>query len=476
VVQWVIRLGIVPPISGDMPNMATKQSIKAREDFIKAMKDAGLSGIVTRSQIKDLCKSTGIYACPPSWISQDHSRRTGVVGEYIMPELDDAPAPKAAPVATATATIPSGEVKTADTCSATMALAMTGGASESLVPDKIDTYVQWGHFKDIETIIRTKMFYPCFITGLSGNGKTTMVDQVCAKLRRELFRVNITTQTDEDDLLGGFRLINGETIWTDGPVVRAMKQGGILLLDEIDLASHAIMCLQPVLEGKGVFLKKIGQWVKPAPGFQIFATANTKGKGSDDGRFIGTNVLNEAFLDRFSVCYEQEYAPKSTEQKILTKAMQSLGCEDKEFTKNLVTWADMIRKCYYEDAVDEIITTRRLVNVATAFSIFGDRAKAIEMAVTRFDDSTKEAFLTMYGKIDAKVDMSDAEDQPDPSTAVRFNLSCSYDDKDEAKRAGAQWDKKTKTWWITGDEYRNNPTTWDKWSPAPVADLQECPF
>jgi len=241
-------------------------------------------------------------------------------------------------------------------------------------------------------------------------------------------------------------------------------------LDEIDLASHAIMCLQPVLEGKGVFLKKIGQWVKPAHGFQIFATANTKGKGSDDGRFIGTNVLNEAFLDRFSVCFEQAYAPKKTEKKILTKAMQALECEDKDFIENLVSWADMIRKCYYEDAVDEIITTRRLVNVATAFSIFGDRAKAIGMAVTRFDDATKEAFLTMYEKLDADTVISEEaeENQVDHDTATRFDLSVSYDNKDDAKSMGAKWDKQNKTWYVSGNRYRKNPEMWDKYSPVAV--------
>ena len=450
--------------------MATKQSRKNRADFLQAMKEAGLTSPVTREQVKELCKSTGIYACPPSWISQDGSRRTGTLGEYHMPELCDSPAPATA-AAPVTATIQTNKVETADFCDTTMALAMTGGESETLVPERISTYVPWGHFKDIEQIIRAKMFYPCFITGLSGNGKTTMVDQVCAKLKRELFRINITTQTDEDDLLGGFRLINGETKWCDGPVVKAMKQGGILLLDEIDLASHAIMCLQPVLEGKGVFLKKIGQWVKPAAGFQIFATANTKGKGSDDGRFIGTNVLNEAFLDRFSVCFEQEYAPKQVEKKILTKAMQSLDCEDKGFIKNLVDWADMIRKCFYEDAVDEIITTRRLVNVATAFSIFGDRAKAIEMAVTRFDDATKEAFLTMYGKIDADTIVGEDESESvDPESADRFDLDVSYDEKDEAKKMGAKWDVPKKQWYVEGDKYRKNPEKWAKWNPVAVSD------
>jgi MoxR-like ATPase len=253
------------------------------------------------------------------------------------------------------------------------------------------------------------MFYPAFVTGLSGNGKTTMIDQICAKLGRELFRVNITALTDEDDLLGGMRLIDGDMAWVDGPVVAAMKRGAVLLLDEIDLASHAIMCLQPVLEGKGVFLKKTGQWVRPAAGFQVFATANTKGQGDDTGKFVATNVLNEAFLDRFPVCVEQDYPDKATEKKIVTKVMEGLGCLDRDFAKRLVDWADTIRTCYREGGVDEIVTTRRVVNICTAFAVFGDRMKAIRMGVTRFDASTQEAFITMYEKIDSTVTTENEE-------------------------------------------------------------------
>jgi len=233
---------------------------------------------------------------------------------------------------------------------------------------------------------------------LSGNGKTLMVEQVCAKLRRECYRVNITRQTDEDDLLGGFRLINGQTVWCDGPVVSAMKNGGVLLLDEIDLGSANMMCLQPVLEGKGVFLKKIGQWVTPAVGFQIFATANTKGKGSDDGRFVGTGIMNEAMLDRFPVTMEQPYPTRGTEKKILGKA----GCDDAEFADHLTKWAEIIRKSFYEGAVDEIISTRRLVDIVNAWNIFECKEKAIAMCLARFDDDTREAFLSLYGKVDAE--------------------------------------------------------------------------
>jgi len=232
-----------------------------------------------------------------------------------------------------------------------------------------------------------------------------MVEQICAKLRRECYRVNITRQTDEDDLLGGFRLINGQTVWCDGPVVSAMKNGGVLLLDEIDLGSANMMCLQPVLEGKGVFLKKIGQWVKPAPGFTVFATANTKGKGSDDGRFVGTGIMNEAMLDRFPVTMEQPYPTRATERKILAKA----GCDDADFADHLTKWAEIIRKSFYEGAVDEIVSTRRLVDIVNAWAIFGEKEKAIGMCLARFDDDTREAFLSLYGKVDADAEMDSAE-------------------------------------------------------------------
>ena len=239
-------------------------------------------------------------------------------------------------------------------------------------------------------------FYPTFITGLSGNGKTLSVEQACAQLGRELIRVNITVETDEDDLIGGFRLVNGETVWHNGPVIEALQRGAVLLLDEIDLASNKILCLQSVLEGKGVFLKKIGKFVAPTDGFQVFATANTKGKGSEDGRFIGTNVLNEAFLERFPVTFEQEYPTTTIEQRILNKI-----CKDEEFCKRLADWADIIRKTFYDGGIEEIISTRRLVHIVKAYSIFNDKAKAIQVCVNRFDDETKQAFLELYDKVDA---------------------------------------------------------------------------
>ena len=282
---------------------------------------------------------------------------------------------------------------------------------QNLIPDKDDTFVKFGNFNDIKKIIQSNLFYPTFITGLSGNGKTFSVEQVCAQLRRELIRVNITIETDEDDLIGGFRLVNGETVWHNGPVIEALERGAILLLDEVDLASNKILCLQSILEGKGVFLKKIGKFVKPSAGFNVVATANTKGKGSDDGRFIGTNVLNEAFLERFPVTFEQSYPAPATEQKILEGVALDLGVEDREFCKRLVDWADIIRKTFYDGGIEEIISTRRLVHIVRAFSIFQDKAKAIQVCVNRFDDETKQAFLELYDKVDADFQMPLDEQQ-----------------------------------------------------------------
>ena len=289
----------------------------------------------------------------------------------------------------------------------TVTLKETAQNTESLVPNKEATFVSFGNYKDIKNIVKSKIFYPTFITGLSGNGKTLGVTQACAELKRELIRVNITVETDEDDLLGGFRLVDGATVWHDGPVVDAMKRGALLLLDEIDLASNKIMCLQPILEGNGVFLKKIGKFIEPADGFNIVATANTKGKGSEDGRFIGTNILNEAFLERFPVTFEQEYPPVKVEQKILDNVMSAYDLKDPKFTENLVKWADVIRKTFYDGGVDEIIATRRLVHIINAFAIFKNKLKAVQVCVNRFDDDTKNSFLDLYSKVDAGVNIED---------------------------------------------------------------------
>ena len=271
---------------------------------------------------------------------------------------------------------------------------------QNLIPQKDDSFVKFGNFGDIKKIIESRVFYPTFITGLSGNGKTFSVEQACAQLGRELIRVNITIETDEDDLIGGFRLVDGATVWHNGPVIEALERGAVLLLDEVDLASNKILCLQSILEGNGVFLKKIGKFVRPSAGFNVIATANTKGKGSDDGRFIGTNVLNEAFLERFPVTFEQEYPSASIETKILNKL-----CADENFCKRLSDWADIIRKTFYDGGIEEIISTRRLVHIVRAYKIFGDKAKAIQVCVNRFDDETKQAFLELYDKVDADFQM-----------------------------------------------------------------------
>jgi hypothetical protein len=284
---------------------------------------------------------------------------------------------------------------------------------QNLIPEKDDTFVKFGNFGDIKKIIQSRLFYPTFITGLSGNGKTFSVEQACAQLGRELIRVNITIETDEDDLIGGFRLVDGNTAWHNGPVIEALERGAVLLLDEIDLASNKILCLQSILEGKGVFLKKIGKWVKPAAGFNVIATANTKGKGSDDGRFIGTNVLNEAFLERFPVTFEQEYPTPKTEQKILEGIAASLGVNDTDFCKRLTDWADIIRKTFYDGGIEEIISTRRLVHIIRAYSIFNDKAKAIQVCVNRFDDETKQSFLELYDKVDVDFQMPTEEVAPE---------------------------------------------------------------
>ena len=288
---------------------------------------------------------------------------------------------------------------------------------DSYVPEKFEGYVPWGNFNILKEVLKSRIFYPIFITGLSGNGKTLMVKELCARLKREYVRANITVETDEDDLIGGFRLLNGETVWHDGPVVTAMKRGALLLLDEIDLASNKIMCLQPVLEGSSIYLKKIGKWVHPTEGFNVLATANTKGQGSEDGRFIGTNVMNESFLERFPVTIEQTYPTNKIEEKILVNELAKRDKVENEFVGNLVKWADVIRKTFYEGGVDEIISTRRLVHIVNAYSIFDDKVKAISMCISRFDAETKESFLDLYTKVDAGVSVEDimAESKVDDS-------------------------------------------------------------
>ena len=278
-------------------------------------------------------------------------------------------------------------------------------AAKDLKPKKDDNFVPFGNFTDLKKVITSKIFYPIFITGLSGNGKTFGVEQACAQAKRDLIRVNITVETDEDDLIGGFRLVDGSTVWHNGPVIEALQRGAVLLLDELDLASNKILCLQSILEGKGVYLKKIGKQVTPAPGFTVVATANTKGKGSEDGRFIGTNVLNEAFLERFPITFEQEYPKAQTEVRMLNNYCKELDCCDDKYIANLTAWAEIIRKTFNDGGEDEVISTRRLVHIIRAYAIFSDRVKAIQVCLNRFDDETKRSFLELYDKIDSEVDI-----------------------------------------------------------------------
>ena len=306
-----------------------------------------------------------------------------------------------------------------ESSSAVVNLVATNMEKQNLVPALFEGFVPWGHFSTIKQIVKSGLFYPVFVTGLSGNGKTLMIEQIHADMKQELIRVNITIETDEDDLLGGFRLVNGETKFVPGPVIEAMERGCTLLLDECDLGSNKLMCLQPVLEGKGVYLKKVNKWITPKLGFNVMATANTKGKGSEDGRFIGTNVLNEAFLERFAITIEQPYASAATEKKIIVGSMKKYGALDQEFATNLVTWAEVIRKTFYDGGVDEVISTRRLDHISKAFAIFKDKMKSIELCVARFDDDTKESFMDLYSKIDAGVDVSgEASSEAEYETTV----------------------------------------------------------
>lgn len=304
--------------------------------------------------------------------------------------------------------------------------------TDNVVPAKDKNFVSFGNYPDVKSIIKSDKFYPVFLTGLSGNGKTMSVTQACADLKKELIRVNITIETDEDDLLGGFRLKDGHTVWANGPIIEAMERGAVLLLDEIDLASNKIMCLQPVLEGSGIFVKKINKWVQPKKGFNVIATANTKGQGSEDGKFIGTNVLNEAFLERFPITFEQSYPTMKIEKKILTNTLKAAGKTDDQFVDKLTTWADVIRKTYFDGGVDEIISTRRLVHITQAFAIFDNKMKAIQMCTNRFDDDTKNSFVELYTKVDAGANAeSIMDDQKKSDLTEQMKDNDSESDKDE---------------------------------------------
>ena len=345
---------------------------------------------VTRAQINALVKKKEIKN--PSWLKDD-KYKVGR-GVYKLPMGDESEKPE---------TTDSIENLKTDTKAAYIVSSLT----DNVVPGKDKDFVNFGNFSDVKNIISSKKFYPVFITGLSGNGKTLAVTQACAVAKREMIRVNVTIETDEDDLLGGYRLRDGQTVWQNGPVIEAMERGAVLLLDEIDLASNKIMCLQPILEGSGIYVKKTNKWVRPKYGFNVIATANTKGQGSEDGKFIGTNVLNEAFLERFPVTFEQEYPTARVEEKIVSTKLKSTGKADQKFAHNLVTWADVIRRTYFDGGVDEIISTRRLVHIAEAYSIFKNKMKAITVCTNRFDDDVKNSFVDLYSKVDSGASVED---------------------------------------------------------------------
>ena len=366
----------------------------------------GDSAVLTRKEIINCLDSKGVLEPVASagamtrFLGQSGFEKVGY-GKYQLPTIGGSK--KTTKVAKIKKSVVTKTVKVDNEPKEAAVNLMVNTETQNLIPSHFEGFVSWGHCPTIKKVIQSKMFYPVFITGLSGNGKTLMVEELHAQLKRELIRVNITIETDEDDLLGGFRLINGETKFVPGPVIQAMERGCTLLLDECDLGSNKLLALQPVLEGKGVFLKKINKWITPKAGFNVIATANTKGKGSDDGRFIGTNVLNEAFLERFKVTFEQEYPVQSVEKKILVNNLESLkgsvSVDDKKMVEDLTMWSGAIRKTFEEGGIDEIISTRRLVHIVETYSIFDDVSKAIELCTNRFDDETKASFVDLFAKI-----------------------------------------------------------------------------
>ena len=398
----------------------------AKKKFVEiAQAEFGEGETLSKEQVVDLKEKYSLGW--PSWFVRSPFKVDR--GMYRLPTIDGSldvatvQSPtntEDANMASLATNVAAARIETAEMVSNVVEFPMN---TESYVPAKVNGYVKFGHYADVKTIKKSGQFYPIFITGLSGNGKTMMIEQVHAELKKELFRVNITIETDEDDLIGHYALVDGRTVWQDGPVTLAMERGATLLLDEVDLASNKIMCLQPVLEGNPLLIKKEGRIVRPKAGFTVMATANTKGKGSEDGRFIGTNILNEAFLERFPITVEQEYPSIAVEKKIIIKLMENLGCVDEEYAAKLVDWADLIRKTFYDGGVDEIIATRRLVHIIHAFAIFKDRMKAIAMCVARFDDQTKDTFMDLYSKLDDKVSL--------PSEEIEVSESTETEEKEE---------------------------------------------
>ena len=369
--------------------------------------------VVTRQQLVTLSEETG--GKRQFWLEADQYRVGR--GKYQLPlqEFNVNMAGLALVKSNPVPSMPITEPIMAPVAKAIAKMSSVARMQEGAIIPKVNSlYVPFGFFDNMKRIVASKKFYPVFVSGLSGNGKTFMVEQACAQLKVECLRVNISPETDEDDLIGGFRLIDGETKWFDGPVVQAMKSGAVLILDEIDRGSNKLMCLQGVLEGKGLFVKKTGEFVEPVTGFNVIATANTKGKGDETGRYMAATILDDAFLERFPITVEQEYPDTKVETKILTKLFASLGINDKAFAENLVKWADIIRKTFEEGAIDELISTRRLSHIAEAYTIFNDKMEAIKYCINRFDGETKTAFLDLYSKIDAGID---------PLAEVKNNLN-----------------------------------------------------
>jgi MoxR-like ATPase len=364
-----------------------------RQKFIDALVSTG-KDTVTLDEIKEVASSVGISQ--PYWFTNDvdNKIRRGV---YRVP---GASAVSQVAVPAETINMQAQVIEMPSTKNR-IASVLTDLETENIVPQVYKNYVPFGHFDDLISIIGSNQFYPIFITGHSGNGKTMSVEQACAKLKRKFICVSMTPETDESDLFGNYVLINGQMEWRDGPVTVAARQGAVLCIDEIDYGSQNLSSLQRVLEGKPFLLKKKNELISPAPGFTVVATANTKGKGSEDGRYMFTNVLNEAFLERFLNTYEQEWPAAKIEQKILKKELTSLGRPDDEFAEKLVTWAEVIRKTFAEGGCDEVISTRRLVHIAKTYSVFGDKMKSIALCLNRFDDDTKMSFTDLYTKVDA---------------------------------------------------------------------------
>jgi len=362
-----------------------------RQKFIDALVATG-KDTVTLDEIKEVASNVGV--AHPYWFTNDadNKLRRGV---YRVPGASVVTQP-----AVAAETI-NMQAQVIEMPKNRITSVLTDLETENIVPQVYKNYVPFGHFDDLVAIISSNQFYPIFITGHSGNGKTMSVEQACAKLKRKFICVSMTPETDESDLFGNYILINGQMEWRDGPVTVAARQGAVLCIDEIDYGAQNLSSLQRVLEGKPFLLKKKNELITPAAGFTVVATANTKGKGSDDGRYMFTNILNEAFLERFLNTYEQEWPTARIEQKIIKKELTSLGRPDDEFAEKLVTWAEVIRKTFEQGGCDEVISTRRLVHIAKTYSVFGDKMKAIGLCLNRFDDDTKISFTDLYTKVDA---------------------------------------------------------------------------